>query len=142
METEERRKLLALIHVAKKKAGLSEADYRSVLRAAAGVDSAADCDPEQLRRLARHFKSFERPQAHKNAGDDFYRIIKGTPDWRQKRHIAAMWVELGYKASGLDTRARKQFGAADFTRLNPEDLQVLGRDLAHRLGRSPRPSGS
>jgi len=135
METAERRRLLAVIHVAKKKACLSDADYRAVLREVAGVESAADCGPAELRRLAGHFKSFEHRAAHKNAEDNFYRIIEGTPNWRQKRHIAAMWVELGFKASGLDTRARQQFGAADYTKLTGDDLQTLGRDLAKRLSR-------
>jgi len=135
MEAAERRRLLAVIHVGKKKACLSDADYRAVLLEVVGVESAADCGPAELRRLAGHFRSFERRVAHKNAGDDFYRIIEGTPNWRQKRHIAAMWVELGFKASGLDTRAQKQFGAADYTHLNGDDLQTLGRDLAKRLAR-------
>jgi hypothetical protein len=101
----------------------------------AGVESAADCTPEQLRRLADHFRSFGRPKPAGNSGDDYYHIIEGTPNWKQKRHIAAMWVELGYKASGLDFRAWRQFGKPDFTRLTAADLQTLGRDLAGRLGR-------
>ena len=138
MEAAERRRLLAAIHVCKKNACLSDPDYRAVLREVVGLESAADCNPVQLRKLAGHFKSFEKRAAHKNAGDNFYRIIEGTPNWRQKRHIAAMWVELGYRASGLDTRARQQFGASDFTRLTGEDLQTLGRDLAKRLARRGR----
>jgi len=135
MNADQRKKLLALIHAAKKKACLSDADYRAVLLEVVGVESAGDCDERQLKKLADHFRSFDRPAVRKNHGDDFYRIIEGTPNWKQKRHIAAMWIELGYSARALDTRAYKQFGASDFTMLSGEQLQTLGRDLAKRLGR-------
>lgn len=135
MDRAARNRLLAVIHAEKKKAALSEADYRAVLREVAGVESAAECSPEQLAKLAAHFRSFSRRASAPARGDNFYRIIEGTPHWRQKRHVAAMWVELGYKASGLDTRARQQFGKPDFVRLDGDDLQVLGRDLAKRLAR-------
>ena len=135
MDTVLRRKLLAAIHAEKKKACLSDADYRAVLREVVGVESAADCSPEQLRKLADHFKSFSRRQPPKNSGDNFYRIIEGTQNWKQKRHIAGLWVELGYKASALDTRAKKQFGKDYFTQLSGDDLQTLGRDLTKRLAK-------
>lgn len=135
MDRPARNKLLALIHAAKKKACLSDADYRAVLLEVVGVESSADCDERQLIKLADHFRSFSGAKPRKNTGDDFYRIIEGTPNWKQKRHIAAMWVDLGYKASALDTRAYKQFGASDFTKLTGEQLQTLGRDLAKRLAR-------
>ena len=128
-----RKKLLAAIHAEKKKACLSDADYRAVLRQVVGVESSADCTPEQLRKLADHFKSFSGRKPRRNSGHDFYRIIEGTPHWKQKRHIAAMWVELGYRAGDLDLRAKRQFGKDDFTRLSGDDLQTLGRDLAKRL---------
>ena len=135
MEREARNKLLAAIHAEKKKAALSDADYRAVLLEVVGVESAADCSPAQLRRLADHFKSFSKRGPVKKSSGEFYRIIEGINNWRQKRHIAAMWVELGYKTSGLDTRAKQQFGKDDFTRLSADDLQTLGRDLAKRLRR-------
>lgn len=135
MDRQTRNKLLALIHAAKKKACLSDADYRAVLLEVVGLESAADCDERQLIKLADHFRSFGKPAVRKNRGDDFYRIIEGTPNWKQKRHIAGMWIELGYKAGDLDTRAYKQFGASDFTKLSADQLQTLGRDLAKRLAR-------
>jgi len=133
MTAQERNKLLALIHVGKKKACLSDAEYRAVLLEVVGLESAADCSSAQLRKLADHFKGFERHLTPKNTDDNFYRVIEGIPNWRQKRYVAALWVELGYKASGLDTRARKQFGAPDFLRLTGDNLQTLGRDLKKRL---------
>jgi len=135
MNADQRKKLLAMIHVGKKKACLSDADYRAVLLEVVGLESAGACDDQQLIKLADHFSSFSGARPKKNTGDDFYRIIEGTPNWKQKRHIAAMWVELGYKASGLDTRAQTQFKASDYTKLSGEQLQTLGRDLAKRLGR-------
>lgn len=139
MDRPARNKLLALIHAAKKKACLEDADYRAVLLEVVGVESAADCDDRQLIKLADHFRSFSGAAPKKNTGDDFYRIIEGTPNWKQKRHIAAMWVELGYKASGLDTRAQTQFKVSDFARLSGDQLQILGRDLAKRLARRGKP---
>lgn len=138
MNDEQRKKLLALIHVGKKKACLTDADYRAVLLTVVGVESAGDCSPRQLKKLADHFKSFGQAAPVKNADDNYYHIIKGIQSWKQKRHVAAMWVELGYKASSLDTRAKKQFGKDDFISLSAEDLQTLGRDLAGRLARRRR----
>ena len=42
MTAQERNKLLAVIHVGKKKACLSDADYRAVLMEVVNVESAAD----------------------------------------------------------------------------------------------------
>ncbi len=134
MDKKTRNKLLALIHAQKKKACLSDSDYRAILREVVGVESSADCTPQQLKKLADHFKTFDR-KPPKNQGDDYYHIIEGTQNWRQKRHIAAMWVELGYRAGDLDLRAQKQFNAADFTGLGAADLHTLGRDLAKRRRR-------
>ena len=130
-----RNKLLAAIHAEKKKAALSDADYRAVLREVVGLESAADCSPEQLRKLADHFKGFSQRTQPKKSSGNFYRIIEGIPHWKQKRHIAGLWIELGYSASALDTRAKKQFGKDDFTKLSADDLQTLGRDLVKRLAR-------
>lgn len=46
-------KKLALIHIVKKELGLSDEEYREILRREAGVDSAKDLTDESFRQLMR-----------------------------------------------------------------------------------------
>lgn len=49
------KKKLAVIHIVKGELGLSDAQYRDILRRAAGVESAKDLDEEKFRRLMSYF---------------------------------------------------------------------------------------
>lgn len=48
---------LALVHVGKKDLGLSDAEYREILRHHAGVDSARDLEEPGFKRVIDHFKA-------------------------------------------------------------------------------------
>lgn len=66
---------------------------------------------------------------------EFYEIPDG-PHAPLKRKICAMWKELGYDMTSLDTRAKRQCGVEAFRWVQDgEFLQVLARDLTVRLRR-------
>lgn len=48
-------KKLALIHIIKKELGLSDEEYRGILREAAGVETAKDLDGQKFRKLMNFF---------------------------------------------------------------------------------------
>ncbi|MDD5585088.1 MAG: DUF1018 domain-containing protein [Candidatus Omnitrophica bacterium] len=49
------KKKLALIHIVKKELGLSDEEYRTILNAAVGVNSAKELDDEKFRTLMNYF---------------------------------------------------------------------------------------
>lgn len=55
--TEKRRKLLAMVHMAKKDMGLDEDTYRAMLVEQFGVSSAAALSTVEMERLLKHMKS-------------------------------------------------------------------------------------
>ncbi|MEW6708288.1 MAG: regulatory protein GemA [Candidatus Riflebacteria bacterium] len=57
MSDTQRRKELAMIHLAKKELGLDEDLYRLVLKQNCGVESAADLDEQGRRKLLAFFRS-------------------------------------------------------------------------------------
>lgn len=66
---------------------------------------------------------------------DFYAIPDG-PNARQKRYICALWKELGYDMTALDTRVKRQIGVDAFRWVDDVAfLQTLGKDLANRVKR-------
>ena len=136
-----RKSLLAKIHIGKKALGLTDENYRSALEGRYGVNSAAHLNYTQLTDLVEYFKS-QGVKFHASKSK-FYMVPKNIPYARQKRYIAGLWVMLGYKAPGLDVRAKKQFGVEKFIWINDEaDLQTLANDLWNRCkkkGLDPKP---
>jgi len=47
-------KKLAIIHIVKKELGLSDSEYRKILRKVAGVDSAKELDNKDFRKLMNY----------------------------------------------------------------------------------------
>lgn len=52
----ERQRLLGIVHIARKRLGLEDADYRAILRRIVNAESAKDCSVPQLRRLMAEFR--------------------------------------------------------------------------------------
>ena len=136
-----RKNLLAKIHIGKKALGWRDDDYRAILQGRYGQNSAGDLSDAQLDDLCRHLQSQGvKFKGHKparpgrqSATDSYYPIPKDTPYVQQKRYIAGLWNMLGYKMTGLDTRAKKQFRVDKFIWLNDQDnLQTLAKDLWNR----------
>lgn len=132
----DRKAMLAKIHIGRKAMGWDEDAYRDVLHGRYGADSAARLNERQLvdmcAYLADQGVSF-KPASKAKEKARWYHIPTGTPHYKQKRYIAALWRSLGWKASGLDTRCKIQFGVDKFVWLNDQDaLQVLAKDLCNR----------
>lgn len=84
----ERVRLLKLVHVAVRKLGLEDADYRAILRRVADVDSAKDCSVPQLRRLMLEFR---RLGFGDERGQTIRANLAGHPTARKAR---ALWISL------------------------------------------------
>lgn len=143
----QRRGLLAKIHHGKKQLGLDDETWREMLLNLYGKTSCADLTGGELIRLVDHlatsgavFTSRETPRNKpgyqaRPAGrrSDFYEIPDG-PSAGSLRYIAAMWRELGYDMTALDTRVRREFGVEAFRWLSKEqDIRRLVLDLQKRL---------
>lgn len=135
---ESRRSLLAKVHIAKKQLGMDDETYRQMLQDRFDVESARKLPFRQLLQLVRHMETlgaqFTKPGTRAlKPKKDFYEIPAGTAYADQKRWIATMWHALGWKMSGLDVRAKKQFGVEKFVWLNDQAaLQTLAKDLMNR----------
>lgn len=104
------RKKLALIHIVKKELGVSDRDYRCLLKRIAGVDSSKDLDEAGFRKLMRFF-----------VRSDYYRVNAFGMTLKQKLFIKVLARQLGweethlrnfihkyYRREGLDALTRKE----------------------------------
>ena len=128
-----------------------EETWRGMLEAIGGSRSLSDMSLKGMSRVVDHLAreygiEFESAKA-KRTGDkpyktktsqrrsDFYDIPDG-PNAKQKRYICAMWKDLGYDMTSIDTRIAREFGIKTFLWCNDQDdLQRIGRDLEVRLKR-------
>ncbi len=105
-------KKLALIHIIKKELGLSQAEYRRILREAAGVSSAKDLDEPKFRKLMNYFVRSRHYRASKDGvtlrQKMFIRGLAGRLDW-SRDHIDN-FIRKYYHESGLDALSRKEAG--------------------------------
>lgn len=137
----DRRPLLAKIHIGKKMLGWSDNLYREVLLKQYGQNTSTKLTLHQLSDLVNYMaaQGVQYTNSRKRSPQprrDFYEIPEGTPFARQKRYIAAMWNALDWKMSGLDVRARSQFGVDKFLWINDQAaLQTLAKDLFNRCNR-------
>lgn len=113
-----RRAMLAKVHLAKKDLGLDDVVYREVMKRATGCASAAKCSEQQLHSALAEFRrlgwvaSGQRPRSR-------------SP---QARKIWALWYELHERGAvrnkGADALAAflvRQVGVASPDWLDPED---------------------
>lgn len=113
----QRRALIAKVHIAPKQLGMTEEDYRGVMRRVTGKISAADCSLPQLQALVGEFErmgfrtvaSARKPAAAKRA------------DHAVARKARALWVSLGmlcaiedHSEHALEAFARRQMGCKRF----------------------------
>lgn len=84
------RKKLAVIHIVKKELGLSDCEYRDILKKAAGVSSAKDLDEKGFRKLMNHFVR----SRHYQRGNNGITL-------RQKMFIRSLAEELGWDDNHL-----------------------------------------
>jgi phage gp16-like protein len=85
---EQRRALLATVHIARKQLGMVEDDYRAVLRRVAGRGSAKDCDNLQLGRVLAEFERM----GFQSVARSRRRVPAASAVARKAR---ARWISLG-----------------------------------------------
>lgn len=126
------RKKLALIHIVKKELGLSERDYRCLLRRVAGVESARDLDESGFRILMRFF-----------IRSDYYRANSFGMTLKQKMFIKSLASQLGWDPQHLTNFIHKYYQRPDLDHLDRKDASKLIESLkAIRGHEAPsRPTG-
>jgi hypothetical protein len=92
------KKKLAIVHIVKKELGLNDQEYRNILNAAAGVNSAKDLDDEKFRKLMNYFVRSRH-----------YQVNPYGLTIRQKILIKALVQELTWDESHLSNFLHKYY---------------------------------
>lgn len=129
-----RRSLLAKIHIAKKQLGLTEDLYRDLLWERYGKSSAADLKVSELIDFCRHFeklgfkqeppKKKKRPRVPEEKASLIKKIVAQS---------YALGVPVPEYANGI---ARKMFGIEDFSWCTPDQLHKIVAALSYQQRRS------
>ncbi len=109
------RKRLAAIHIVKKELGMSDGDYRCILRRIAHVESARDLDERKFRKLMYFF-------VHSH----YYRANAFGMTLRQKMFIDTVVHQLGWDPNHLRNFVRKYYHRDGVDALN-------GREASHLI---------
>ncbi|MFK5892853.1 MAG: regulatory protein GemA [Pseudomonadota bacterium] len=100
---------LGVIHIAKKKLGMTEEEYRALLNGVAGVDSSKDLDELGFDAVMQRFAKlgFKSSFRKKQYG---YREGMATPD--QLQYIRYLWSQYtgDYNESSLNHFVENKFG--------------------------------
>ncbi len=108
------RKKLALIHIVKKELGISDPDYRCLLKRIAGVESSKDLDEAGFRKMMRFF-----------VRSDYYRVNASGMTLKQKLFIKSLAGQIGWEETHLRNFVRKYY--------RRDGLDVLTRREASHL---------
>ncbi len=108
------KKKLALIHIVKKELGISDRDYRCILRRIAGVDSSKALDEAKFRKLMYFF-----------VRSRYYRVNAFGMTLKQKLFIKSLASQLGWEETHLTNFIRKYY--------QREGLEALSRREASKL---------
>ncbi len=112
------RKKLALIHIVKKELGLSDRDYRCLLKRVAGVKSAKYLDEAGFRTLMRFL-----------VRSDYYRANSFGMTLKQKLFIKSLASQLGWEAQHLTNFVHKYYQRPDLDHLNRKEASKLIESL-------------
>ncbi len=112
------RKKLALIHIVKEELGLSDRDYRCLLRRIAGVKSAKDLDDAGFRTLMRFL-----------VRSDYYRANSFGMTLKQKMFIKSLVSQLGWDPQHLANFIHKYYQRPDLDHLDRKDASKLIESL-------------
>jgi len=107
-------KRLALVHIVKKELGLSDEDYRCILRRVAGVGSSRDLDEAGFRKLMRFF-----------VRSDYFRANSFGMTLKQKLFVKGLARDLGWDPAHLRNFIRKYY--------QRDGLEALDRKSASKL---------
>lgn len=112
------KKKLAVIHIVKKELGLSDEEYRRILREAAGVESARDLSAEGFRKLMNFF-----------VRSRYYRVNPSGLTIRQKIYIKYLAGRLKWSPDHLHNFIRKYYHQDSPERLSAKDAGKLIESL-------------
>ena len=112
------RKRLALIHIVKKELGISDRDYRCLLRRVAGVRSSKDLDEAGFRTLMRFF-----------VRSDYYRANSFGMTLKQKMFIKSLVSQLGWDPRHLTNFIHKYYQRPDLDHLDRQAASKLIESL-------------
>jgi len=112
------RKKIALIHIVKKELGISDEDYRCILRRIAGVDSSKDLDEAKFRKLMYFL-----------VRSDYYRVNAFGMTLRQKLFIKALARQLRWDPTHLSNFIRKYYRRPGLDSLTRKDASHLIESL-------------
>lgn len=137
-QTDSRKRLIRLIHVAKRDTGLDDASYRDLLERETGKRSAKDMSVSQLDQVlkamkANGFKVRKPVSASTNAKvREFPRKPKSEARDGQKALITALWIDL-WQLGAVRDRTDKALDAFIKRQTSIEHLQWLGPHQAHAV---------
>lgn len=112
------RKKLALIHIVKKELGISDPDYRCLLKRIAGVESSRDLDEAGFRTLMRFF-----------VRSDYYRANSFGMTLKQKLFIKALVSQLGWEETHLRNFVHKYYRREGYDVLTRKEASHLIESL-------------
>ena len=112
LPADQRKRLLALIHIAKKDSRMSDGDYRTFLKSVTGLDSSKDMDAAQLQAVVDGFRQMGWKvgtcQSIKGKLSPKTRAQKGRKSMASK--IRALWIEC-FKAGVVTNRYEEGLNA-------------------------------
>ena len=118
-------KQIGLLHVAKKRLGLDEDDYRALLSREAGVESAKALDNEGFRRVMNAFKRLGFTSDWRKR---IYGKCRGMASPSQVDLIRNLWCEWSDEGTdaGLNGWLERKFGSSALRFATPE---VVGKAI-------------
>lgn len=111
-------KKLAVIHIVKKELGLSDPEYRKILRKVTGVDSAKELNYKGFRKLMNYF-----------VRSDHYRINSLGMTIKQKIFIDKLAGDLEWDDRHLQNFVNKYYGKSDVKKLTKKEASKLIESL-------------
>lgn len=121
--SQERRVMIAKIHVAKKEMNLLEDDYRAMLVEVTGRASSADCTVAELRRMI---------EAMKRKGFAPRKASKGAADHPFANKARALWISL-YHLGAIDNPSEQALEAFARRQLGCMKMQWANQAQAYKL---------
>jgi phage gp16-like protein len=133
---EQRRKDLAMIHLAKKDLGLDDDMYRDILQQCCGVESSAELDQPNRRKLLAFFRG--RGWGRKDPRHNRPKNMNAPDRSRLLKKIEALLTESGRPWSYADALAKRICKVDSLTFCKPEHLSKIIAALVYDAKRNGR----
>lgn len=117
-------KMIQLIHIAKGKLGLDDADYRSILERKTGKTSSKDMSMSELEAVLEHMRTigFEDRSCGKTGGKTKAVKLADDPQSKLIRHL---WLKLRDMAGGVRNSSEQALAAYVKRQTGVERLEWL-----------------